>query len=212
MKTSAALVLSLLVHALAAWLVFRHGRPAVAAKPKPPQVRATRVSLFSRPVERPAAAVARVEAPTRHLRTRPAALIAVPVETEGDVAIAAAPAADAAPEAGLAAEPAGGSPGPAVHGPAPAQPSFDAAALHARLADSAQRCYPAAARRFGLTGQATVDFCLDASGALSSTALSLSTGQALLDTAARDCVVKGALPFPTEAAGGCYSVPVRFGR
>src|SRR5207253_2732438 len=41
-------------------------------------------------------------------------------------------------------------------------PPFDVSALHAALADSARRCYPPAAKRFHLTGEAQVDFCLDA--------------------------------------------------
>jgi hypothetical protein len=32
----------------------------------------------------------------------------------------------------------------------------------------------------------------------------------MLDAAARDCVIAGALPLPAEASGGCYTVPVRF--
>jgi TonB family protein len=83
--------------------------------------------------------------------------------------------------------------------------------MHAALAASAQRCYPPAAKRYRLSGEATVEFCLDASGGLSSTKLASSSGENLLDDAARDCVIAGALPFPKDAAGGCYSVPVRFG-
>lgn len=91
-----------------------------------------------------------------------------------------------------------------------ARRSFDVSALHAALAEAARRCYPAAAKRFHLTGEAQVDFCLDARGALTSTRLASSTGQSLLDTAARECVIAGAMPMPPEASGGCYTVPVRF--
>jgi len=99
---------------------------------------------------------------------------------------------------------------PTPTAPPTSAPVFDITALHAQLAAAAQRCYPPAAKRYRLTGEATVDFCLDAAGALKSTALARSSGQDLLDGAARDCVIAGALPFPSEAAGGCYSVPVRF--
>jgi TonB family protein len=109
--------------------------------------------------------------------------------------------------------------GSAPHDPAPVAPRaapskafVDSELLHARLADAARRCYPPPARRFGLTGEARVDFCLNQSGGLASTTLSASTGHPMLDAAARECVVAGALPFPAEAAGGCYSVPVRFGQ
>jgi TonB family protein len=88
--------------------------------------------------------------------------------------------------------------------------SFDVKALHAALAEAARRCYPAAARRYRLSGEAQIDFCLDGSGALSSTRLVASSGAEVLDAAARDCVIAGALPLPREAVGGCYTVPVRF--
>ena len=99
---------------------------------------------------------------------------------------------------------------PALSPPGEREGRFDVAALHAALAESARRCYPAAARRFRLTGEAQVSFCLEASGALASTALTRSTGESLLDAAAKDCVIAGAMPMPTQAAGGCYAVPVRF--
>jgi protein TonB len=110
---------------------------------------------------------------------------------------------------------------PPAEAPAPLTPALsptgerertvDLTALHAALAESARRCYPAAARRYRLAGDATVDFGLDASGGLTSTKLARSTGQSLLDDAARECVVAGALPLPPQAAGACYQVPVRFG-
>ncbi|MBK7857689.1 MAG: TonB family protein [Archangiaceae bacterium] len=83
-------------------------------------------------------------------------------------------------------------------------------ALHAALSESARRCYPAAAKRYHLSGEAQLEFCLDAAGALKSTKLLASTGAEVLDAAARDCVIAGALPLPREAFGGCYAVPVRF--
>lgn len=84
----------------------------------------------------------------------------------------------------------------------------DLIALHLRLARAAERCYPSAARRFRLTGEVQLSFCLDGSGAVSKLELKGSTGSPLLDRAARECVLPGA--FPLGIQGGCYSVPVRF--
>ena len=81
-------------------------------------------------------------------------------------------------------------------------------ALQQRLAESARRCYPEPARRFALQGAVEVAFCLR-SGKLASLALQGSTGSDLLDHAARECVVQGALPLTAE---GCYALPVRFER
>jgi TonB family protein len=82
------------------------------------------------------------------------------------------------------------------------------AELHARLAASAERCYPAQARRFRQTGEVTLKFCL-ASGAADQISLDGSTGSPLLDEAARTCVLDGARPLPEIT--GCFAVPVRFG-
>lgn len=85
------------------------------------------------------------------------------------------------------------------------------ALVHARLAAAADRCYPAAARRFQQRGTVHVSFCTDASGAAASATVTASSGAELLDTAARTCVVESASPFPREASAHCFSVPVRFG-
>lgn len=85
------------------------------------------------------------------------------------------------------------------------------ALVHARLAAMADRCYPAAARRFQQRGTVQLSFCTDANGGAASTSVTQSSGAALLDAAARGCVVESAAPFPPEAASRCFSVPVRFG-
>lgn len=82
------------------------------------------------------------------------------------------------------------------------------AELHQRLASSAQRCYPPAARRLRLHGQVGLHFCLGEDGLAESRSLRGSTGSALLDRASLDCVLAGALPVP--AMVGCYDVQVRF--
>lgn len=79
--------------------------------------------------------------------------------------------------------------------------------LHRRLAASARACYPAAARRFRLRGSTPVRFCLDGKGGAGEVALAGSTGSPLLDRAATDCVVPGALPL---RGTGCYTVTVEF--
>src|SRR5262249_24079316 len=62
------------------------------------------------------------------------------------------------------------------------------AELHRRLAESAQRCYPSAARRLRLRGEVGLHFCLSEQGRASVASLRGSTGSALLDAAARECV------------------------
>ncbi|MCI0573238.1 MAG: energy transducer TonB [Myxococcaceae bacterium] len=82
------------------------------------------------------------------------------------------------------------------------------AALIARLEEAARRCYPPAARRFRLRGEATVRFCATPEGTAAQVALVRATGAPLLDSAAVGCVVPGAEPLPVTQ--GCYRVPVRF--
>lgn len=81
--------------------------------------------------------------------------------------------------------------------------------LHRRLAEAAVRCYPAAAGRLRLRGTVPVRFCLDAQGTASALSLVGTSGSALLDRSALECVVPGAEPLP--ALPGCFEVPVRFG-
>jgi hypothetical protein len=83
-------------------------------------------------------------------------------------------------------------------------------ALSQRLAWSAARCAPAEVVRtthHAIPG-VPLHFCLDAAGRPSDVGLLGTTGSELLDRAARDCVVPGALPLPPVP--GCYTVEVRF--
>lgn len=82
------------------------------------------------------------------------------------------------------------------------------ALLASRLSEAAQRCYPAAAARFRLTGEVQLSFCLREDGQASSVRVARSSGAEVLDQAAAGCVLPGALPFP--GAAGCYELPVRF--
>lgn len=83
--------------------------------------------------------------------------------------------------------------------------------VHARLAAGAERCYPAAARRYQQRGTAEVRFCVDASGQGVTPALVKTSGSSLLDAAVGGCVLPAASPFPGPAQGHCFTVPVRFG-
>jgi TonB family protein len=80
--------------------------------------------------------------------------------------------------------------------------------LHQRLSDSARRCYPPAAARLGLRGEVQLHFCLSRDGAALVADLWGSTGSSLLDRAARECVLAGALPV--SGIPGCYEVPILF--
>jgi len=84
------------------------------------------------------------------------------------------------------------------------------AALSQRLAWSAARCAPAEVVRTGRHAIPGVPlhFCLDGAGRPSDVGLLGTTGSEVLDRAARDCVVPGALPLPPVP--GCYTVEVRF--
>jgi protein TonB len=97
--------------------------------------------------------------------------------------------------------------------PTPIGPSAELIALvHQKLSIGAARCYPPAAQRFRQQGTVTVAFCATPSGEIKRIAIEHSSGSALLDTAASDCVVPSANPLPTEAAGACFVLPVRFGQ
>ena len=103
-----------------------------------------------------------------------------------------------------------GSPGGDTGDGRAAAPQPDPAGeLYQRLQQSARGCYPPAARRFGLRGTGKLAFCLEGRGSYSALRLIEKTGSEILDRAAAECVVPGALPLPS--ATGCYEVPVRFG-
>ena len=212
MKTAIGLGASLALHAsVAAVLMLHQPKPEVRVEVKPAVVTkpATRVALAS-PLPRPGGGPGEGKEQQKKVRARrPAALdVAEAPAVVADV-IAAEPEAPAEEPAASEVAPALGPLTPALS-PPEVREAFDVTALHAALAESARRCYPAAAKRFHLTGEAQLAFCLDASGGLKSTTLASSTGQSVLDAAAKDCVIAGAMPLPARAAGGCYTVPVRF--
>jgi protein TonB len=149
--------------------------------PPPAPVRPKRGGRVNGPAAHPVAVAVSMAAPT-------------PASASGDAPgtgdEAAAPAA-AMPSGGTGA----GSPSSTV-------------LLMARLSAAALRCYPQEAVRFRLAGQAQLSFCLNVEGQASSVKLSRSSGSEVLDRAAAECVLPGALPLP--GAAGCYELPVRF--
>lgn len=68
--------------------------------------------------------------------------------------------------------------------------------LHRRLNAAAQKCYPPRARRLRLRGEMSVLFALNEQGEASRVQLARSSGSAILDEAATECVLRGALPAP----------------
>lgn len=102
------------------------------------------------------------------------------------------------PPEGVPAAPAGGGDGANV-----------SEELHRRLVAAARSCYPTAAKRLRLEGQARLTFCLDERSSIRSRRIDASTGTAVLDRAALECVLDRASPL--QAPPGCYTVPVRFG-
>lgn len=78
-----------------------------------------------------------------------------------------------------------------------------------RLRSAAASCYPYAAVRSNLEGTTRLRFCIDQRGEPRDGQVVDSSGFALLDAAALDCVLPSAAPFPTISRP-CVTVPVRF--
>ncbi len=206
-----ALGVSLALH-LAIAVAFRS--EALAPEPRPVAKRGDGfVSFTTVSVAEPPKAVA--PAPARAFKANVAVpSLAVAVEALSDSPVAVengAPAVEPGPKPGVGA-PAAPGPEQPRGGSGPVDPSAEVIALvHARLAAAAERCYPAAARRFRQRGTVQLSFCTDDRGGTSSTSVTQSSGAELLDAAARGCVLENAAPFPPEASTRCFSVPVRFG-
>lgn len=155
-------------------------------------------------VPAPAPGARRESPPVAAPRTRRAAAALVEVGPAPSVEVA-----EEGEGGGPSPGPAGDSPGvesgggTGSGGPPPAT-----ALLMARLSAAALRCYPAEAVRFRLAGEAHLSFCLGAEGQASAVKLSRSSGSEVLDRAAAECVLPGALPL--SGAAGCYELPVRF--
>lgn len=230
-----AVVVSVAVHgALALGLLAVLGR-AVTPQPKPAVEKATPVEVFRIGSLMPRAGKPAAAAPAPSMK--PAAPSASPRVAPLPTGEAEAPAAPPVTDQQIdqpantdSAEAAGAGTGPAApeatttgtttgagsgSGSAPAgdQGAVDpsvAAEVHARLARAASDCYPAQARRFRQQGQVPVSFCVEGGGTASKVVVT-SSGAALLDEAARSCVMQRAEPFPAAAVGSCFSVKVEFG-
>lgn len=122
-----------------------------------------------------------------------------------DVVAAAAHGVDGA--GGAAGGAVGGAAGGAARNTR-AGAQMDLTALHRRLSETAKSCYPAAAKRFRVQGIVPVYFCISPEGGLERVEQRGSSGSGILDRAATDCVLPGAVPLPGPA--GCYEVPVEF--
>lgn len=197
--------------------VWSPAAPAAEAQPAPSAPAAPRAAGKPSPAA-PVAGEALPAAPTDDVAVAPpVAEAADAVEPPGPGGAgepsAGAPAGSAASSGGDAVSAGGTTPGsPAAMGRANAAPGADVVGLvHARLAAGAERCYPAAARRYQQRGTAEVRFCVDESGRALETSLVKTSGSSLLDAAVGDCVLPAASPFPSSAQGHCFTVPVRFG-
>lgn len=139
----------------------------------------------------------------------PRAPAASPPSAEGPAEgsmVAEAAGVEAGVSAALSETEAGGVPGGTVAGP---PPGFTA--LSEQLKRAARKCYPAEARRFRERGVALLRFCVGSASRLDNVQLASSSGSPSLDRAARECVVASAAPYPSEAVGRCFTLPVRFG-
>lgn len=85
----------------------------------------------------------------------------------------------------------------------------DDALLAQKLALAARGCYPPQAQRMRLSGDVTVGFCVDDAGGAGRIEIVASSGNPLLDRAARECVIPRAMPTP--GVHGCFRLPIRFG-
>jgi TonB family protein len=85
-----------------------------------------------------------------------------------------------------------------------------AALVHQRFVEASRTCYPSALRRYHQTGEAELQFCVDAAGQVEHPVLSHSSGVPALDEAALGCVLANVVPLPPETGGVCFTVPVRF--
>ena len=78
-----------------------------------------------------------------------------------------------------------------------------------RLRSAAATCYPYTAVRFDLEGTTRLRFCIGEKGEPRDIRVIDSSGAQVLDSAAVDCVLPSAAPFPATSRL-CVTVPVRF--
>jgi len=183
---------SVALHAVVGWWLARAPQPTPLPIAGGETVEVQVVAVAAAPSATPAAPTA---------RARPAAARAgAPVTVSVEVGPAPSVEMSSTEEGG------GGelSPGPVAE--SGSLPSTEL--LMARLSAAALRCYPPEAVRFRLAGEAHLSFCLGVDGQASAVKIARSSGSEVLDRAAAECVLPGALPLP--GAAGCYELPVRF--
>jgi len=78
-----------------------------------------------------------------------------------------------------------------------------------RLGSVAASCYPYAAVRSNIEGTTRLRFCIGDKGEPRDVQVMGSSGTAVLDSAATDCVLPRAAPF-SAASRVCVTVPVKF--
>ena len=182
-----------------------------------------------RPIEvKPAPAVARSTRPRSRPRLSAQVRLALPAPVEVEHLDAAPPAPPAAassvaepipgplaaataadsPTGTVAVGPTAPSGPPAVVAPAATDTSAVGEIVR-RLRSAAASCYPYAAVRSNLEGTTRLRFCIGAKGEPRTVEVVNSSGSALLDGAAVDCVLPSAMPFPAISRP-CVTVPVRF--
>lgn len=213
---------SAVVHVVILGLVFwvlHVVRPQETPKPEVVKPSGGAMRLISTGVQA-RAPVAPAAAPAPEVARKTAPVVR---EVSGTVPVVAAAAAEVADEvSGTSHEVSGASggggeqPGPpsvggSGTGSAPVNEVSGTAALHARLQAGAAACYPASLKRFRVSGQSQVSFCVDAGGGLQTPTLLAPSAHPALDEAAVGCVLPRAAPFEAGERGRCFSVAVRFG-
>jgi protein TonB len=175
---------------------------------------------------------ARVVAPSTRPRSKTRLSAEVKMPPPGRIEVEHLAAAPQAPPAVVVAESSAGAwpvaTGTATGSPAgtisvvpataPAVPSVVAAGatdtgavgeIVRRLRSAAASCYPYAAIRSNIEGTTRLRFCIGDKGEPRAVEVINSSGSALLDSAAVDCVLPSAMPFPAISRP-CVTVPVRF--
>ena len=233
-RTAAAVALSVLAHVVVVAVVLKRSSVMASVTPEVAQKSqahsaTVRVSVMGRhqenvaalPVEVRAPAVSAKKAPTLH---DPEALPVTPdaelLKAIGEVGVAqAVPSGVRGADLSAVAGSPESSPGSSVEltgqpvAPAeePRGPSATVQqAVHTKLQNAANSCYPAAAKRFQVKGTVGISFCVTETS-VANIAVVNPSGSSLLDSAAHDCVVQSAAPFSEGAQGYCFSVPIHFG-
>jgi periplasmic protein TonB len=177
-------------------------RPALGPVPQPrKQARKPRAVSPSSPAAAPSTP-APTPTPVRDSALPPASL----APSEPALASASVPAPAAKNQATNLAR---ALPRPATQaGPTLAGP-VATAEIEIRLRAATPGCYPYAAIRGNLEGVTKLGFCVGETGRAGQAQIVQSSGSQLLDSAALDCILPAASPFP-PGRDVCVTVPIRF--